>query len=51
MMVMILKFDRKGKYNFMVDVLDEINKAPIEKRYSFSKMGDEDKRVLDVIDS
>ena len=50
-MVMILKFDRKGKYNFMVDVLDEINKAPIEKRYSFSKMGDEDNRVLDVIDS
>jgi biopolymer transport protein ExbD len=48
-MIMILKFDRKGKYNFMVDMLDEINRAAIEKRYSFSKMDDNDKRVLEVI--
>ena len=48
-MIMILKFDRKGKYNFMVDVLDEINRAPIEKRYSFSKMEDEDVRVLQSV--
>ena len=26
-MIMILKFDRKGKYDFMVNLLDEINKA------------------------
>jgi len=48
-MIMILKFDRKGKYDFMVNLLDEINKASIEKRYSFSKMEDADKKVLDVI--
>lgn len=48
-MIMILKFDRKGKYNYMVDVLDEINRATIEKRYSFSPMNDEDKRVIEVI--
>jgi len=44
-----LKFDKKGKYNYMVDVLDEINRAPIEKRYSFSKMEDEDLRVLQSV--
>jgi len=33
----------------MIDVLDEINKAAIEKRYSFSKMEDADFKVLDVI--
>lgn len=48
-MIMILKFDRKGKYSYMVDILDEINRAAIEKRYSFSKMNDDDKRVLEVI--
>jgi biopolymer transport protein ExbD len=48
-MIMILKFDRKGKYHYMVDILDEINRAAIEKRYSFSKMEEEDKRVLEVI--
>ena len=48
-MIMILKFDRKGKYDFMVNMLDEINKASIEKRYSFSKMEDADKKVLEAI--
>ncbi|MGH2575078.1 MAG: ExbD/TolR family protein [Ignavibacteria bacterium] len=48
-MIMILKFDRKAKYHYMVDVLDEINRATIEKRYSFSKMEDEDKRVIEAI--
>lgn len=48
-MIMILKFDRKGKYSYMIDILDEINRAVIEKRYSFSKMEEEDKRVLEVI--
>ena len=48
-MIMILKFDRKGKYNFMVDLLDEINRAAIEKRYSFAKMEDEDERVLESV--
>lgn len=48
-MIMILKFDRKGKYTYMVDVLDEINRAAIEKRYSFSKMEEADFKVLEVI--
>jgi biopolymer transport protein ExbD len=48
-MIMILKFDRKGKYNFMVDLLDEINRASIEKRYSFSKMDDNDEKVLQTL--
>ncbi len=48
-MVMILKFSRKAKYNTMIDVLDEINKSNIEKRYSFSKMEDADQRVLDAL--
>lgn len=48
-MIMILKFDRKAKYSYMVDLLDEINRATIEKRYSFSPMNEEDKRVLEVI--
>jgi|GEM_PF-477315 len=48
-MIMILKFDRKGKYDFMVNMLDEINKASIEKRYSFSKMEEPDKKVMEAI--
>lgn len=48
-MIMILKFDRKAKYHFMVDVLDEINKAAIDKRYSFSKMEPEDMKVIEAI--
>jgi hypothetical protein len=46
---MILKFHRKAKYDVMISVLDEINKAAIEKRYSFSKMEEPDLKVLEVI--
>ncbi|MBK6507704.1 MAG: biopolymer transporter ExbD [Ignavibacteria bacterium] len=45
-LLILLKFDRKMKYNMMVDVLDEINKAAIEKRYSFLKMEDADKEIV-----
>lgn len=48
-MIMILKFAPKGRYHYMVDILDEINRAQIDKRYSFSKIEEEDKRVLEVI--
>ena len=48
-MIMILKFHRKAKYDTMVSVLDEINRAAIEKRYSFSKMEEPDFKVLEVI--
>ena len=48
-MVMILKFSRKAKYSNMIDILDEINKASIEKRYSFSKMEEADQKVIDAL--
>ena len=48
-MIMILKFDRKGRYHYMVDILDEINRANVDKKYSFAGMSDEDKRVLEAI--
>ena len=48
-MIMILKFHRKAKYDTMISVLDEINRAAIEKRYSFSKMEEADFKVLEAI--
>jgi biopolymer transport protein ExbD len=48
-MIMILKFHRKAKYDKLIDVLDEINRSSIEKRYSFSKMEDADFKVLEAI--
>ncbi|MBS1518661.1 MAG: biopolymer transporter ExbD [Bacteroidetes bacterium] len=45
-LLILLKFDRKMKYSSMVDILDEINKAAIEKRYSFMKMEDADKEIV-----
>ncbi len=45
-LIILLKFDRKMKYNMMVDILDEINKAAIEKRYSFMKMEDPDLEIV-----
>lgn len=45
-LIILLKFDRKMKYSTMVDMLDEINKAAIEKRYSFLKMEDPDKEIV-----
>ncbi|RPI14842.1 MAG: biopolymer transporter ExbD [Ignavibacteriae bacterium] len=48
-MVMILKFDKKGKYSYMVDVIDEINRADVEKRYSFSKMDEKDMKIIESI--
>ena len=45
-LIILLKFDRKMKYNLMVDILDEINKAAITKRYSFMKMEDPDKEIV-----
>lgn len=48
-LIMILKFHRDAKYDTMVSVLDEINRAAIEKRYSFSKMEEADLKVLEAI--
>jgi|SRR4030095_1365968 biopolymer transport protein ExbD len=48
-LIMILKFHRNAKYDTMVSVLDEINRAAIEKRYSFSRMEEPDLKVLEAI--
>lgn len=45
-LIILLKFDRKMKYNTMVDMLDEINKAAIDKRYSFMRMEEADKEIV-----
>lgn len=45
-LLILLKFDRKMKYNFMVDLLDEINKAQIERRYTFMKMDETDTEIV-----
>ena len=37
-LLLLLKFDRKMKYNVMADIFDEISRAKIEKRYAFLKM-------------
>lgn len=45
-LLMLLKFDRKMKYTVMVDILDEINRAKIDKRYTFMPMEQTD---LDIV--
>ncbi|MCB0722554.1 MAG: biopolymer transporter ExbD [Ignavibacteriae bacterium] len=44
--MMLLKFDRNMKYTQMVDILDEINRAKIDKRYTFMPVGDMDKEII-----
>jgi biopolymer transport protein ExbD len=41
-LLVLLKFDRKMKYKVMVDILDQINLANIDKKYAFLKMEEED---------
>ena len=45
-LLMLLKFSRGMKYNLMVDLLDEINRAQIDKRYTFMPIEDIDKEVI-----
>lgn len=44
--MMLLKFDRGMKYTLMVDLLDEINRAKIDKRYTFMPMEELDKEIV-----
>ena len=44
--MMLLKFDRGMKYSLMVDILDEINRAQIDKRYTFMPMEDIDREIV-----
>lgn len=46
-MVMMLKFHPKAKYDVMVSVLDEINRASVEQRYSFGKMEKSDLTIIE----
>ncbi len=41
-LLVLLKFDRKMKYKTMVEILDQINMANIDKKYAFLKMEEED---------
>ncbi len=47
-LVMLLKFDRKMKYSLMVDILDEINRAKIQRKYSFLPMEESDIAIIEA---
>ncbi len=44
-LIVVLKIDRAGKYNMMVDLIDEINGALIS-RFSLAPMLDKDKELV-----
>ena len=44
-LVTLIKIDRKGKYNMMVDIMDELNLANVT-RFSLAPMADADKAIL-----
>ncbi len=44
-LVVLLKFDRKSKYHMMVDVIDQLNLAKLQ-RFSIAPMTDADKQAL-----
>jgi biopolymer transport protein ExbD len=45
-LITLIKIDRKGKYNMMVDIMDELNLANIT-RFSLAPMLDGDKKRLE----
>ena len=44
-LITLIKVDRKGKYHYMVDVMDELNLANVN-RFSLAPMLDADKLIL-----
>jgi biopolymer transport protein ExbD len=44
-LVILLKFDRKSKYHMMVDVIDKLNLAKLQ-RFSIAPMTDTDQKLL-----
>lgn len=44
-LVTLIKIDRKGKYNMMVDIMDELNEANVT-RFSLAPMTDDDQKIL-----
>ena len=49
-LITLIKVDRKGKYQMMVDMMDELNLANIT-RFSLAPMTDADKKVLEKVAS
>ena len=47
-LITLIKIDRKGKYQMMVDIMDEMNLANVT-RFSLAPMGDNDKKILSTI--
>ncbi len=44
-LTVLLKIDRLGKYNMMVDLIDELNGAGVQ-RFSLAPLGDPDKALM-----
>ncbi len=44
-LITLIKVDRKGKYHYMVDIMDELNLANVT-RFSLAPMLDADKQLL-----
>ena len=49
-LITLIKVDRKGKYHMMVDIMDELNLANIQ-RFSMAPMTDADKTILSKVSS
>jgi biopolymer transport protein ExbD len=49
-LITLIKVDRKGKYHYMVDIMDELNLANIT-RFSLAPMLDADKQLLQKVAS
>ena len=49
-LITLIKVDRKGKYHMMVDIMDELNIAKIN-RFSLAPMQDADKLILQKVAS
>ncbi len=47
-LITLIKIDRKGKYQMMVDIMDEMNLANVT-RFSLAPMGDNDRKILSTI--
>lgn len=47
-LITLIKIDRKGKYQMMVDIMDEMNLANVT-RFSLAPMEDADKKILSAL--
>jgi biopolymer transport protein ExbD len=49
-LTVLLKIDRLGKYKMMVDLIDELNLAQVQ-RFSLAPLGDQDKALIAKVQS